>query len=248
LQYFRILVKYSMFENQSFTAQKVCVSCGKLFNLENAHQTYCPDCQYPTCESCGKKFRRVRGNVNRFCSRECVVNAGANKRSPITLACEYCGKRFKKKVGYNRKKYCSKKCRYVAARIEDEDRGRRSYKYKHWRQAVLIRDDYSCQHCGATKKLQAHHIKEWKDFPDLRYDVNNGLTLCTSCHTIAHGGVPTGRGSDGLFCTDCGKPITGKGESSYCRSCSLRHSPKAKASRMKRKRDKSGAFIPSTPA
>lgn len=65
--------------------------------------------------------------------------------------------------------------------------------YKIWRDAVFQRDLYSCRLCakkGAT--LQAHHIKSWVRHEELRYDVDNGITLCKKCHDahhIASGGV-----------------------------------------------------------
>lgn len=31
-------------------------------------------------------------------------------------------------------------------------------------------------------KLEAHHILSWKDYPELRYDINNGITLCHAHH------------------------------------------------------------------
>lgn len=56
-------------------------------------------------------------------------------------------------------------------------------RYKEWRKAVFKRDDYKCQMCPKRGGyLQADHIKPWAYFPELRYDVNNGRTLCLSCH------------------------------------------------------------------
>jgi 5-methylcytosine-specific restriction endonuclease McrA len=56
--------------------------------------------------------------------------------------------------------------------------------YKKWRQQIYKRDNFTCQwpHCGKTKKLNAHHIQRWADFPGLRYHINNGITLCRDCH------------------------------------------------------------------
>ena len=52
-----------------------------------------------------------------------------------------------------------------------------------WRNAVFERDNYTCQKCKVRGcRLQAHHIKPYKEFPDLRYVLNNGETLCLECH------------------------------------------------------------------
>ena len=59
-----------------------------------------------------------------------------------------------------------------------------------WRKAVLNRDGHRCQQCGATERLHAHHVKEWAKYPDLRFDVDNGLTLCEDCHTEKHPYLP----------------------------------------------------------
>lgn len=60
-------------------------------------------------------------------------------------------------------------------------------KYKAWRLAVKRRDKFKCKKCGSRKKLAAHHIKKWADHPLLRYDVNNGITLCRKCHEMMSG-------------------------------------------------------------
>ena len=36
--------------------------------------------------------------------------------------------------------------------------------------------------CGAKTMLEAHHIKEKVNFPELEYDVSNGICLCHDCH------------------------------------------------------------------
>ena len=61
-----------------------------------------------------------------------------------------------------------------------------------WRNKIFERDNYMCQLCGAKSGngyaviLNAHHIKGWGDFPELRRELFNGVTLCRSCHYYAH--------------------------------------------------------------
>ena len=64
---------------------------------------------------------------------------------------------------------------------------RNSIEYKHWRTSVFKRDSYKCQECGCVgDKLNAHHIKKFSQYPDLRLDVSNGITLCKPCHIDKH--------------------------------------------------------------
>jgi transposase len=67
----------------------------------------------------------------------------------------------------------------------DPDRGR--YPYKMWMRAVRDRDGWQCVQCGSKERLHAHHIKQWKSHPELRFAVSNGMTLCHSCHERVHG-------------------------------------------------------------
>ena len=61
---------------------------------------------------------------------------------------------------------------------------RKSLDYKHWQSEVFKRDDYTCQCCGKRGGvLHAHHLESFSDNPDLRFDINNGITLCEYCHS-----------------------------------------------------------------
>jgi hypothetical protein len=59
---------------------------------------------------------------------------------------------------------------------------RKSLEFRTWRTAVFKRDKYTCIWCGAKGNLNADHIKPWSLYPELRYDMNNGRTLCEPCH------------------------------------------------------------------
>lgn len=60
---------------------------------------------------------------------------------------------------------------------------RHSFEYKEWRKNIFERDDYVCQKCNKRgSELHAHHIKCFADYPGLRFDLNNGETLCVECH------------------------------------------------------------------
>lgn len=65
---------------------------------------------------------------------------------------------------------------------------RNSIEAKLWREAVFKRDNYTCIWCGDTKggNLEADHIQKWSEYPELRFAVDNGRTLCSDCHKKRH--------------------------------------------------------------
>lgn len=64
-----------------------------------------------------------------------------------------------------------------------------------WRNKVVERAGHQCERCGSTKKLEAHHILYWSEYPKGRIDVNNGMCLCYMCHALYH----EGESSEGLI-------------------------------------------------
>lgn len=68
-------------------------------------------------------------------------------------------------------------------------RERSGKKYNEWRTAVFVRDNFTCQSCGRHGgDLNAHHIEPWSTAKELRFDVDNGITLCRECHRLIHKG------------------------------------------------------------
>lgn len=56
--------------------------------------------------------------------------------------------------------------------------------YHSWRIVVYIRDGFKCRidNKDCNGKIEAHHILGWSSYPELRYEVKNGITLCRAHH------------------------------------------------------------------
>ena len=56
--------------------------------------------------------------------------------------------------------------------------------YNEWRMSVYKRDNFKCKMSNedCSGKIEAHHILSFTKFPELRYEINNGITLCQAHH------------------------------------------------------------------
>jgi endogenous inhibitor of DNA gyrase (YacG/DUF329 family) len=171
---------------------------------------------YITCPICGKIFYIMRSGMGyrKYCSRACHAKAQENK---YVGTCKICGKTYnrpKSQVKWRGSNYCSTECQNIGASQKKGEhstnwkggtsdikrRIRASCEWRSWRKKVFERDNYTCQICGARNskdsnviiKLHPHHIKSFAEYPELRFDVNNGQTLCSLCHYKLHGNLNKG--------------------------------------------------------
>ena len=69
-------------------------------------------------------------------------------------------------------------------KIKMSDRYKEDANYKVWRKEVYKRDRWKCRIANSDCKgrIEAHHILNWVHYPELRYIINNGITLCHAHH------------------------------------------------------------------
>lgn len=166
-----------------------------------------------TCEICNTvyKVQPKREFISRTCSRKCadklksisMLGSSHPRYSKTEKECLICGKNFITTSSRERRsKTCSKVCdgkyrsktyigengaNWKGGLTLEKDRIRGTIEYRLWRDTVYLRDDFKCQKCGDNTggNLNAHHILNFSKFPDLRFNISNGITLCSKCHNPA---------------------------------------------------------------
>lgn len=134
-----------------------------------------------TCIACGRIVARR--------SKRCAPCRAAVPRRMRRIACVGCQKPI---VSYQPKQthciHCldrtgARNPRWEGGITTENSKLRKTREYRAWREAVFVRDRFTCQHCGQRGgTLHADHIKPFCAFPELRFDVSNGRTLCVACH------------------------------------------------------------------
>ena len=68
--------------------------------------------------------------------------------------------------------------------VKNKFQGRDNLAYRNWRLSVYKRDKYKCRinNGGCCGRIIAHHILSFTYYPELRYEINNGITLCLAHH------------------------------------------------------------------
>ncbi len=68
--------------------------------------------------------------------------------------------------------------------LKDDHKDRGGQLHREWSQNVKNRDGWKCRIANdeCSGRLESHHILGWRSHPELRYQLNNGITLCHYHH------------------------------------------------------------------
>lgn len=176
---------------------KNCKNCGNEFLATSGSRRFCDECikQMTICPVCGKE----KSIYDRFCSNSCAgkwkyqnsekVRNAIQIGQTIAHEQEAWRKSIAKLTGRPRPQFRKENNPNWKGGTYAIERhiwmGR--IEYNNWRKEIFERDNYTCQLCGEIGgRLNAHHILTWCKYPELRFDVNNGITLCKQCHQKVH--------------------------------------------------------------
>lgn len=172
---------------------KTCDTCFQKFESKCGSRIRCPKCCI--CKMCGKQMPDATDD---FCGLSCAGKWKYQNYETVRkamLSGVYCKQRGeaiskahtgKPKLNLRGEKNPNwKGGTYRTERHTDMGR----VEYVEWRRSVFARDGFKCMNklcTSESSKLHAHHILSWKDHPDKRYDVANGVTVCVPCHKMIH--------------------------------------------------------------
>jgi hypothetical protein len=154
---------------------------------------------FPTTEEEKERMRLVgKANKGTRLSTEHKIKIGISGRGRIIseeTRQKFIGK--KQSIETRRKKSIIQKgengSNWRGGVSAENDILRQSMDFKIWRREVFKKDNYTCQHCGtkyikkSPPNLHPHHIMAFAKYPELRFEVSNGITLCVDCHSRVHG-------------------------------------------------------------
>lgn len=157
----------------------------------------------PCCKKCNKQLS-VKKSVTGFC-RQCWILNNKGDNSPAwkggkpkcecgktiaykSMRCKSCSaklpNRLEKLVTMSKSNRGEKSYNWIVDRTKLKKDNRNDSAYKVWRMAVYKRDGFKCMIANGDCKgrIEAHHILRWSEHPELRYNINNGITLCQAHH------------------------------------------------------------------
>lgn len=137
------------------------------------------------CLTCKKQFYATPSDTKigkaKYCSRECYYESRRGKPN-VKLSKLYKGKK-KAWLAQIRPDLRGENSPHWQGGITPiNTKIRNSVQFKDWAKIIKERDSYECQICGEKGGyLHSNHIKRFADYPELRFDKNNGITICRDC-------------------------------------------------------------------
>jgi len=124
------------------------------------------------CPVCNKQYTVRKNRMAKYCSSKCYWTALIGREVPVEQ---------RRKMAASRKG--NKSHLWKGGKTSEARLLRTVLEYRLWRESVYKRDDYTCQFCGQRGgRLNADHIKRFAEYPELRFAIDNGRTLCEPCH------------------------------------------------------------------
>lgn len=147
-----------------------------------------------------RRVKRVRGIAHWLCQCDCGNTSTvsyAHLSTGHTRSCGcYCREGASARARQGLVKRGTEHPRWRADLTEEDRDRRRDNRHKEWSRDVLERDGYRCAICSARGTLHAHHLYGYKAYPELRYELSNGVALCGTCHREFHKAMGYGRSKD----------------------------------------------------
>lgn len=121
-----------------------------------------------------------------YCSKKCgnLYRGGVVTNRPLKI-CPVCKQEFK--PYHNDTVYCSTKCR-LERYITKKGLNNTIIEWNTLREFIIERDNFTCSKCGyfsMSNGLNVHHVKPLSEGGT--NSINNLITLCSKCHSTAHG-------------------------------------------------------------
>lgn len=141
---------------------KICKYCHNLFSLKRTNQTYCSvECVHMS----------TVGKARPQSVKDAVSKANKGRVSPNK------GKKYPELSGENSPRWNGGTTKRAQKRVSKPE-------WKELRKIIYERDNWTCQRCKKKvhKGIQCHHKNPWETSHN--NDVDNLVTLCTSCHMI----------------------------------------------------------------
>lgn len=185
--------------------QYICKQCNKEYYKNNKEQN-------KKYRENNKEYYKSNAKYETYKDKLTIDESSKVSKDGISLEvkCRYCGKYFiptntqvRNRIGAlngtmngDMSLYCSDGCKSECP-IYNQIKWPKGFKQvtsrevqPELRQMVLLRDNYTCQECGATDTLHCHHIYPLNESPITSADMDECETLCKICHKWVHMNVP----------------------------------------------------------